>query len=316
MRLLIADKLHPRAVEELRTLPVDVVYEPELTKETLETTLTGVGILVVRSKEVTRKAIENAPPTTDGAPPLGVGMPGSGTPGLTTLDLTRLRLGAKGSGTPGLATADLGGDGFDTTGSGAVAFGGALGIVALDAAGLAGAESGNGAFGGGALDADGLVALGLALGVTDFGGEALDVAGLDFAPLPAPALAAAVLGMFTGTPLGPAPFVAAVFALPPLGPAVALEAAGLDAAVLDLALSLGFAPFAAGVVFDAAALDGAPFAAVDGATAFLPAAGLVAALLPADAFAPAFGAALDDALPDPPLAPDLPFFASAACASL
>ncbi len=60
MRLLIADKLHPRAVEELRTLPVDVLYEPELTKETLESKIPGVGILVVRSKEVTRKAIESA----------------------------------------------------------------------------------------------------------------------------------------------------------------------------------------------------------------------------------------------------------------
>lgn len=60
MRLLIADKLHPRAVEELRTLPVDVIYEPELTKETLETSLHNVGILVVRSKEVTRKALESA----------------------------------------------------------------------------------------------------------------------------------------------------------------------------------------------------------------------------------------------------------------
>lgn len=60
MRLLIADKLHPRAVEELRTLPVDVIYEPELTKETLETQLHNIGILVVRSKEVTRKAIEGA----------------------------------------------------------------------------------------------------------------------------------------------------------------------------------------------------------------------------------------------------------------
>jgi D-3-phosphoglycerate dehydrogenase len=60
MRLLIADKLHPRAVEELRTLPIEVVYEPELTKETLETTLRDVGILVVRSKEVTAKAIEGA----------------------------------------------------------------------------------------------------------------------------------------------------------------------------------------------------------------------------------------------------------------
>ncbi|MCL2779031.1 MAG: D-3-phosphoglycerate dehydrogenase [Polyangiaceae bacterium] len=60
MRLLIADKLHPRAVEELRTLPLDVIYEPELTKETLETSLQNVGILVVRSKGVTRTAIENA----------------------------------------------------------------------------------------------------------------------------------------------------------------------------------------------------------------------------------------------------------------
>lgn len=60
MRVLVADKLHPRAVEELRTLPVDVLYEPEVTKETLESKIPGVGILVVRSKEVTRKAIESA----------------------------------------------------------------------------------------------------------------------------------------------------------------------------------------------------------------------------------------------------------------
>jgi D-3-phosphoglycerate dehydrogenase len=60
MRLLIADKLHPRAVEELRALPLEVVYEPELTKETLESKLPGVGILVVRSTEVTAQAIERA----------------------------------------------------------------------------------------------------------------------------------------------------------------------------------------------------------------------------------------------------------------
>ena len=60
MRLLIADKLHPRAIEELRTLPIDVVYEPELTRESLEQRLGGVGILVVRSTEVTSAAIENA----------------------------------------------------------------------------------------------------------------------------------------------------------------------------------------------------------------------------------------------------------------
>jgi D-3-phosphoglycerate dehydrogenase len=59
MRLLIADKLHPRAIEELRTLPLEVVYEPELTKESLEKRLQGVGILVVRSTEVTAAAIEN-----------------------------------------------------------------------------------------------------------------------------------------------------------------------------------------------------------------------------------------------------------------
>jgi D-3-phosphoglycerate dehydrogenase len=60
MRLLIADKLHPRAIEELRTLPLEVVYEPELTRESLETRLAGVGILVVRSTEVTSSAIERA----------------------------------------------------------------------------------------------------------------------------------------------------------------------------------------------------------------------------------------------------------------
>jgi D-3-phosphoglycerate dehydrogenase / 2-oxoglutarate reductase len=58
MRLLIADKLHPRAIEELRTLPLEVIYEPELTKESLEKRLQGVGVLVVRSTAVTAAAIE------------------------------------------------------------------------------------------------------------------------------------------------------------------------------------------------------------------------------------------------------------------
>lgn len=60
MRLLIADKLHPRAIEELRALPIEVIYEPEITKETLEQKITNVGILVVRSTEVTEAAIEKA----------------------------------------------------------------------------------------------------------------------------------------------------------------------------------------------------------------------------------------------------------------
>ena len=60
MRLLIADKLHPRAIEELRALPIEVVYEPTLTKDTLAEKLPGVGILVVRSTEVTATALESA----------------------------------------------------------------------------------------------------------------------------------------------------------------------------------------------------------------------------------------------------------------
>jgi D-3-phosphoglycerate dehydrogenase len=60
MRLLIADKLHARAVAELRTLPVEVIYDPEVTKESLELKISGVGILVVRSTEVTAEAIDKA----------------------------------------------------------------------------------------------------------------------------------------------------------------------------------------------------------------------------------------------------------------
>jgi len=60
MRLLIADKLHPRAVEELSALPIEVVYEPDLTKESLEQKIANVGVLVVRSTEVTAAALERA----------------------------------------------------------------------------------------------------------------------------------------------------------------------------------------------------------------------------------------------------------------
>jgi D-3-phosphoglycerate dehydrogenase len=60
MRLLIADKLHARAIEELRTLPLEVEYQPDITAEQLEQRLPGFGILVVRSTPVTAKAIEGA----------------------------------------------------------------------------------------------------------------------------------------------------------------------------------------------------------------------------------------------------------------
>jgi D-3-phosphoglycerate dehydrogenase len=60
MRLLIADKLHPRAIDELRALPLEVEYAPDLTSEKLEQRVPGHGILVVRSTPVTAKAIESA----------------------------------------------------------------------------------------------------------------------------------------------------------------------------------------------------------------------------------------------------------------
>jgi D-3-phosphoglycerate dehydrogenase len=60
MRLLIADKLHPRAIDELRTLPLEVIYEPEITKESLSQRIAGVGVLVVRSTEVTAEVIDQA----------------------------------------------------------------------------------------------------------------------------------------------------------------------------------------------------------------------------------------------------------------
>ncbi len=58
MRLLLADKIDIQALEELRILGIEIVSRPELTKDTLPDALEGVGILVVRSTEVTAKAIE------------------------------------------------------------------------------------------------------------------------------------------------------------------------------------------------------------------------------------------------------------------
>jgi D-3-phosphoglycerate dehydrogenase len=60
MRLLLADKMDTQALEELKILGVEIVSRPELTKETLPAALEGVGILVVRSTEVTSRAIEGA----------------------------------------------------------------------------------------------------------------------------------------------------------------------------------------------------------------------------------------------------------------
>jgi D-3-phosphoglycerate dehydrogenase len=57
MRLLVADKMDLLALEELKVLGIEIISRPELTKETLPGALEGVGILVVRSTEVTEAAI-------------------------------------------------------------------------------------------------------------------------------------------------------------------------------------------------------------------------------------------------------------------
>lgn len=57
MRLLIADKMDTHALEELKVLGIEIVSRPELTKETLPSALEGVGILVVRSTEVSAEAV-------------------------------------------------------------------------------------------------------------------------------------------------------------------------------------------------------------------------------------------------------------------
>ncbi len=58
MKLLVADKFDDRALEELKHLGLEVMYEPEITAETLPTKLSGVGIVVVRNKQVTAQAVE------------------------------------------------------------------------------------------------------------------------------------------------------------------------------------------------------------------------------------------------------------------
>jgi D-3-phosphoglycerate dehydrogenase len=60
MRLLVADKMDLTAFDELNVLGVQIVSRPELTRETLPGALEGVGILVVRSTEVSGEAIQAA----------------------------------------------------------------------------------------------------------------------------------------------------------------------------------------------------------------------------------------------------------------
>jgi D-3-phosphoglycerate dehydrogenase len=58
MRILLADKIDREPLDELRLLGVEIIARPELTKETLPGALDGIGVLVVRSTEVTSRAVE------------------------------------------------------------------------------------------------------------------------------------------------------------------------------------------------------------------------------------------------------------------
>ena len=58
MRVLIADDLPAACVDDLRALGLDVTLEPKCTAEELPDRIGDAGILIVRSKKVTRAAIE------------------------------------------------------------------------------------------------------------------------------------------------------------------------------------------------------------------------------------------------------------------
>lgn len=60
MRLLIADAIDTQPLEELRLLGIEIVVNPNLTRDTLPAALSGVGILVVRRLEVTKAALDGA----------------------------------------------------------------------------------------------------------------------------------------------------------------------------------------------------------------------------------------------------------------
>jgi D-3-phosphoglycerate dehydrogenase / 2-oxoglutarate reductase len=61
MQLLIADKFAAEFLSEFRALGLGVDYQPEVTAEGLVEAASGVHVLVVRSKKVTRAVIAKAP---------------------------------------------------------------------------------------------------------------------------------------------------------------------------------------------------------------------------------------------------------------
>src|SRR5688500_956632 len=58
MRVLVADRLSESSLDEMRTLGVDVSYEPELDAAELPSRLTDINVLVVRGTEVSKAAFD------------------------------------------------------------------------------------------------------------------------------------------------------------------------------------------------------------------------------------------------------------------
>jgi len=57
MRVLVADRLNPDSLDEMRALPIEVTYEPDIKPEALPQALDSVNVLVVRGTEVRERAL-------------------------------------------------------------------------------------------------------------------------------------------------------------------------------------------------------------------------------------------------------------------
>jgi D-3-phosphoglycerate dehydrogenase len=58
MKVLVADKLNPAAIDEMRTLGVDVAYQPEIDADSLPAALADVNVLIVRGTQVRADALK------------------------------------------------------------------------------------------------------------------------------------------------------------------------------------------------------------------------------------------------------------------
>ena len=58
MQVLVADRLSEPSLDEMRSLGVELSYEPDLSPAELPNRLDGVNVLVVRGTEVTKAAVD------------------------------------------------------------------------------------------------------------------------------------------------------------------------------------------------------------------------------------------------------------------